>query len=108
MAQNKDFMLLSYFWKFRQIQGGGRIVMFSVEKILSFLKYEDPESISGLTFPVSEEELSRVFSCEFIPNNERTEEYDLKRMKYFELNRGLMLLALAQRLVFQQQQRHCL
>lgn len=60
--------------------------MFSVEKILSFFKYEDPESISGLTFPISEEELSRVLSSEFIPNNERTEEYDIKRMKYFVEN----------------------
>lgn len=58
-------------------------MLFSMKKLSSFFKYEDPENISGLTFPVPEDKLLAVKSCSYIPNRERTEAYDLKRMKFF-------------------------
>lgn len=55
----------------------------SIPKVMEMIRYEDPEDISGLTLPITTQQLDSVGEIHFIPTLQRTEGYDLRRVKYF-------------------------
>ena len=55
----------------------------NISKVMKMIQYEDPENISGLALPITAEQLDSVEEIHFVPILQRTDDYDLRRVKYF-------------------------